>query len=89
MGKRVCRVRRRGFRSGEVGVWRGFGDGEEGGEGKEAKREVRWGRGLGRGVGGGGGILRGLGVGCFWQGWWLWRGGGKRGLFGVAVVVQE
>ena len=69
MGKRVCRVRRRGFRVGEVGVWRGFaggGDGDEGGwGGKEAKREVRWGRGLGRGEGGGSGILR-----VFGSWWW-------------------
>ena len=56
MGKRVCRVRRKGFRSGEEEGRRGFGDGEEGGGGKEAKREVRWGRVLGRGVGWGGGI---------------------------------
>lgn len=63
LGKRVWRVRRRGFRSGEEGVRRGFGDGDEGVGGKEAKREERWGRVLGRGVGKGGGILRGLGVG--------------------------
>lgn len=70
LGKRVWRVRRRGFRSGEEGVRRGFGGGDEGGGGKEAKREVRWGRVLGRREGGGG-ILRVLGV----------EGGSKGGCF--------
>lgn len=92
----MWRVRRRGFRSGDgKGVRRGFaGGGDEGGGGKEAKREVRWGRGLGRGEGG---ILRGLGVGGEVK-WVFCRDGGcgelgrglvERGLFGVAVVSRE